>query len=428
MEEIAVTRVLKVPSFRSLWLAQFISQVFLNLLFFSLMIQVYDLTKSNSAVSVIVLLVAIPNILFGALAGVLVDRSERKTVMFFSHFLRVFVVLAFLVSAETLSWVYLLVFLISIITQFFSPAEAASIHELITDPKKLLTANSLYSLTFFGSVILGNVLAGPFLSAFGARGTFLIVAVAFLVASIFTAQLPGESIWDWLKGHLAGRSLRPYWFDINVLRQGTIFSEFLEGLDHLYKTPIVRRGIFVLGSSQVTIGVLGSIAPGFADKILRISTDDVSVFMMAPAAVGMVVGAMSIGQFFRNFRREDLVKSGFILVSVVLIIYSFVDYISRAAGLPIIVPSFMLLLVLGAANAFLDVPVNTLIQEHTPERVRSRVYGVVSMVVGIASIVPVILAGALADMFGVRLVMLAVGLCFLGLTVYNYLIKHRGLL
>jgi MFS family permease len=135
------------------------------------MIRIYEITHSNSAVSVMVILTTLPNIFLGALAGVLVDRWGRKPVMFFSHFLRVFGVLAFLISAETLGWLYALVFLISIITQFFFPAEAGTIYQLVKDKKLLLTANSLFSLTFFASVILGNVLAGPFLLLFGPAWT-----------------------------------------------------------------------------------------------------------------------------------------------------------------------------------------------------------------------------------------------------------------
>ncbi len=163
IRDIAFIQVLRIKDFRNLWLSQLISQVFINLLFFSLMIRTYELTRSNSAVSVLVFLVALPNILLGALAGVLVDRWGRKPVMFFCHFIRVFVVLAFFISGETIGWIYSLVFLISIITQFFFPAEAATIHQVVKDKRLLLAANGFFTLTFFASVIIGNVLAGPIL-------------------------------------------------------------------------------------------------------------------------------------------------------------------------------------------------------------------------------------------------------------------------
>ncbi len=425
MKDVAIAKVLAIPAFRNLWLSQLISQVFLQLLFFSLMIRVYELTRSNSAVSLMVLLVTIPNIIFGAMAGVLVDRSERKVVMFFSHFLRVLAVLAFLISAETLGWLYVMTFLISFITQFFGPAEASTIHELVKDRKQLLTANGLYSLTFFGSVIVGNVLAGPFLSWFGDKGTFMLVAVAFFAASFFTARLPGVLIRDWIVAHLSWDKLRPYWFDFSKLRRGILLGDFLEGIDYLYKTPVVRGGIFVLGVSQVSIGVMGTIAPGFADKVLKIPVADVSVLVMAPAALGMMAGAVVLGQFFRQIKRGTLIKSGFIIASLSLLVYSFVDYLGHWTMLPVAAVSAGVLFILGGANSLLDIPVNTLIQENTPEEVRGRVYGVVSMVVGVASLVPVIMAGALADAFGVRWVMFGGGLALVALTIHNFS-HHNG--
>ena len=187
MEDNAFIKVLKITPFRNLWLAQVISQIFINLLFFSLMIRVYELTKSNSAVSLMVLVVTLPNILLGALAGVIVDRGDRKIVMFLSHFLRVFAVLAFLISTETLGWLYFLAFLISVITQFFFPAEAATIPELISNKKLLLTANSLFSFFFFASVVLVYFLAVPLLVFFVFYFTFFLFAVAFF---FFFAIIP----------------------------------------------------------------------------------------------------------------------------------------------------------------------------------------------------------------------------------------------
>lgn len=403
----AFLQVLRIKDFRNLWLSQLLSQVFLNLLLFSMIIRIYEITKSNSAVSVLVFLVTIPNIFLGAVAGVLVDKWGRKPVMFFSHFLRAFVVLAFLISSETIGWLYALVFLISVITQFFFPAEAGTIFEVVKDKKLLLTANSLFSLTFFASVILGNILAGPFLRFLGPEWTYLLVALAFLLASFFTSRLPGEGILK-LKV-MAGE-----------LDSNKFFSDFLIGLDYLYRTPIVRRGIFFLGASQITIGILGVITPGFADKVLHLPVTDISLLVMAPAAAGMAAGAIVLGQFFRKAKRETLIKFGFFAAPAVLIAYSLVDKYAGFLHMNTVMAGVVLIFILGGANAFLDVAANTMIQENTTDEVRSRVYGVVSSVIGLAGIFPIVMAGALADVLGVRYVMLLTGVALMLVTIlYN---------
>lgn len=420
IKENEFVRVLSVKPFRNLWLSQLVSQTFLNLLFFSLMIRVYELTHANSAVGFMVLLVTLPNILLAALAGVLVDRGDRKIVMFLSHFLRVFAVLAFLVSAETLGWLYFLVFLISTISQFFFPAEAATIHELIKDKKLLLTANSLFSVTFFATVIVGNVLAGPFLSVLGMEKTFVLVALAFLAASAFTASLPGERIKILLRKMMTTEFWKMEFSVKKNLTAGELFSEFLTGVDHIYKTPIVIRAIFLLGLSQTTIGSLGAIAPGFADSVLHIPVTDVSIVVMAPAAAGMILGAVLLGQFFQKISRQKLVESGLFIVGGGLLLFSLVDLISILTNVSIIFWSGVLLLILGASNAMVDVPSNTLIQENTPEEIRSRVYGVLNTFVGIGAIIPIVLSGILADILGVRTVVSIIGVIVLGFAIYNH--------
>ncbi|KKU91861.1 MAG: Major facilitator superfamily [Microgenomates group bacterium GW2011_GWA1_48_10] len=423
----AFIEVLRISSFRNLWLSQLLSQVFLNLLVFSLLIRIYGLTGSNTAVSVMVLTVSVPNFVLGAVAGVFVDRWDRKLVMFLAHFLRVFAVLAFLLSSESLLWLYGLSILISLVTQFFQPAEAAMIGVLIKDKTKLLTAMSLFSLTLFSSVILGNVLAGPSVRLLGHDGTFLLVALAFGLAAVFTAQVPGESIRDRLWAVRITLKLRR-WLrrdqeertgaEPAAKEEGSVFEGFLEGLDYLHRHDGVRNAIYLMVVAQVIIGVLGTIAPGFGHQILGLEAADVSLVIMAPAAFGMILGAMVLGQYFTRSHRPGLVKFGLVSAACLLLVFSFIDKSAQISHLPVVPLAVALLLILGFCNAFLDIPVNTTIQEKTPEEVRSRVYGVLSTLTGGASILPILLAGALADLFGVRVVMAILGLFLLGVAVY----------
>jgi MFS family permease len=133
-------------------------------------------------------------------------------------------------------------------------------------------------------------------------------------------------------------------------------------------------------------------------------TADVSLWILAPAAAGVGAGAFAVGQFGRRFGRWQLIRGGVLSAAVVLFLYALVDCLPVGGGAVLAVGAGLLFL-LGGANAFLDVPANTLIQEETPASIRSRVYGVISTAVGLASLLPVVLAGGIADAFGVRAVM-----------------------
>ena len=68
--------------FRNLWFSQIFSQIGINLLTFVLAIRVYELTHRNTVVSVLTLAFIVPNIVFSAVSGILVERWQKKTVLF----------------------------------------------------------------------------------------------------------------------------------------------------------------------------------------------------------------------------------------------------------------------------------------------------------------------------------------------------------
>ena len=81
--------------FRNLWLGQITSQIALNMLYFVLAIKVYQDTRSNAAVSYMILAFGIPSIIFGIVAGGIVDKCNKRTVLLMSNIVRVFILALF---------------------------------------------------------------------------------------------------------------------------------------------------------------------------------------------------------------------------------------------------------------------------------------------------------------------------------------------
>jgi MFS family permease len=133
---------------------------------------------------------------------------------------------------------------------------------------------------------------------------------------------------------------------------------------------------------------------------------EVSIYIMAPAAAGMILGGVILGQYFGTANKMKLIKIGLFCAAGILMLFSQVDRFGAWFGFP-------LLIALGFSNSLLEIPVNTLIQEHTPEAVRSRIYGVIATIIGVAAIIPVIGAGTVADIFGVRILMFGAGVALL---------------
>src|SRR5712692_11548186 len=128
---------LKKRNFLCLWLAQLISMTILNASNYALLILIEEVTGSTTLVGLAIICFSLPALLFGAPAGVYVDRMNKRRVLWGSNCLRAIATFAFVVALllnrHQLIPVYLLTFLISSIGQFFTPAEGSSIPLLVSD-------------------------------------------------------------------------------------------------------------------------------------------------------------------------------------------------------------------------------------------------------------------------------------------------------
>ncbi|MEK7127292.1 MAG: MFS transporter [Patescibacteria group bacterium] len=374
---------LKNSAFRSLWSAQFFSQVGINLLTFILAIQTYNLTGKNTAVSLLTLSFIVPQALFGSLAGVIVERYNKKAVLFITNFSRALVVLLFLLTGETIFFIYFLAVLISLITQFFVPAEAPIIPTLVSK-KDLVTANGVFMMTIFVTMLGGGLLAGPLLSMFGLNLTIVFVFLFYLLASYNITQLPKQAGIPDLK------------------RKSSLILEFIEGKNYVLEHPKIMLAMGLLVGSQTIIATLSTLLPGFADKVLKIKVNDASVFLLGPAIFGIVLGALVISKL--KITPSKIIPVGVVGAGAGMFLLGFVPNLILAQSV---------LFLLGFFNALVDVSCNTILQSGTGEEVRSRVYGVLTAMGGLVFILPVLLSGTLSALFGVSRVFNVFGLLIL---------------
>lgn len=418
-----IIEVIKIRPFLFLWLGQVSSQIATNMLTYILAIRVYQATGSNMQVSVLVLSIAIPALLFGMLAGVFVDRAEKKHVLVYCNVLRMIAVLGFFLSSETLLWVIVLAAFMSTVTQFFVPAEAPTIPVIVPE-KLLLTANSLFTFTFYGSMIIGFVLAGSFLRLFGPHNVFLVLSVMYFIAALFVRFLPGSSTREALKGLIwkVRKKMMNYGnnhiFPDFSLRMMRVKYELIEGYGYIKANNQVLSAISLMVAAQASVAILGALAPGFADKVLAIDIEDSSMVLLGPAAVGLILGSLFVGQFGKNWKRSNLINAGILLGGTSLMLLSFTGRL-KGYNIELLYFGIGLLFFLGVANALIDVTCNTILQSGTTDEFRGRVYGVLTALVGGVSVLPVILAGVFSDLIGVNRVMFFIGFFVLFIWFYR---------
>jgi MFS family permease len=402
--------------FLLLWLAQLSTQVGGNMVIYGLTIIIFAASGSNSAVSVLLLSFLLPAILFSALAGVFVDRVDKRHLLVVTNILRGFAFLAIFVMGNNLLMLYLLMVLVSTVTTFFGPAEASMIPFLVVR-KQLLAANGFFTLTSNIAFVLGFALFGPLVVAVAsAQLLIVIVAALYFVAAVFcwtlpssppagsTTVSPGQTVAD------AERAVH------------TMLGQFVEGITYIREHHNIGWSLSYLGITGALVGILGVLGPGFAKTTLALGEKDFALIVL-PLGLGIIMGILVLNSYGRYLPRRRTIEAGMIGMGVLLAALSLAGTISRfledraaSSGLAEAsrVVSLLSLVMgiaflIGAAYVVVAISAQTQLQEELPEDVRGRVFGVLNMLVSVASLAPIIVVGPLADLFGREQVIFVVG-------------------
>lgn len=374
---------------------------------------VYNLTSSNFLVSVILFISLLPQVFLSFIGGIIADSKNKKYILIWGNLGRAVCILLLFFFSNVLGVIYAAALLISIVTQFYIPAETPIIPKLIPE-KLLIAANSLFGLALFGSILIGYVLAGPALTVLGSSFVFLLLAGLFAAAGLFAHFIPKEALKE-----TVSVPLRKH---VTEQVEESLKSYLKETYRLVRNTADVGPSFILLIVSQVVIMILAIIVPGYAKDILHINVENVSLLLFAPAALGMVFSALIVGTIFKETNRNKLMNFGVILSAVVLLL---LPAMSRVTSREFVLSANELLphliridtlnmvtllaFLAGVGNAFIFIPAQTTIQEKIPENFRSKIYGLLFALIGLFSLVPIILVGGLADVIGVNSVLIIIG-------------------
>ncbi len=416
-----ILRALSEKSFFNLWIGEVFTQISANLFNFFLILIVFKLTHSNTAVSGVVLSFTIPAILFGSIAGAFVDRWNKRNVLIITNVVRscLFIILAFCLN--NIFIIYLISFVVAIFTQFFIPAESPII-PLVVRQKNLLSANALFGMGIFGSLLVAYVMSGPLIILVGPVNTLFILSFLLFVGALFISfvKLNNEK-----SNHPSKLSEH-----FNILR------DIKHTLLLISRTKEVSHSLFLIALSQILILILATIAPGYANQVLGINVEEFPLVIVAPAALGMIAGAVIVVNIFHSHPREKVITAGIILSGLAMLFLPFGSKVTSrdfVQTLNLYLPHFFeitilhimafIAFILGVANSLVFVPANTNIQEKATDEFRVKIYGFLNTIVGALSLLPIILVGGLSDLIGVASVIVGIGISLLLLGLSRVFMK-----
>jgi MFS family permease len=405
-------------AFLRLWLSQAATQIGGNMVLYGLTVIVVESTGSNTAVSLLILTFLVPAVLFSAVAGVYVDRIDGRTILVATNVLRGLAFVALFLVGTNFALILVLNVLISTITVFFAPAEAAMIPNVV-ERRQLLAANGIFTLTLNAAFALGFALLGPLVVNIASpEAVILVVAALYFLAAVFCFTLPSAP--PTADEDVHGLGVRKA-----EMAMSSTFSQLREGLAFIRSNRSIGWSLLYLGITASLVGVLGVLGPDFAQETLGLGAKDFAVVVL-PLGFGIVTGILLLNAYGQYLPRRRVIEGGLIALGLLLGLLSVSGPISRLlqradapGGLDLSgITSLLAVVVLialgaGIAYAWVAIPSQTQLQEDLPEDVRGRVFGVLNMLVSVASFLPIILVGPISDLVGTTWVLVTVALVIL---------------
>lgn len=400
-------KVLKRRDFSRLWSAQLLSQVAANMLTFALILHMYDLTKSLTTISLVIIANSIPSVIFGPFSGVLTDRVRYKKVLIYTNILRFLVAIILIPATNNTLAILELLFLMATVTQFFAPAEMSSI-PLVVEKEQMVTANSIYIVILYGSLIIGYGIAGPLLAIIGAKWFFVIVASLYLIATLLVSNMSEYDTKE-IRGKLTVSNLAG--------KISSVWKETKDGLNYVLGDKSVLSPLLKLSVGWAMLGAFVIMIPGFAENTLNVNSKLSGVVLIAPAGVGMLIASYLLNKY-KSWDKSKTIISGFMICGLALLalsLYSFYRFFNFSIMIAVI-----LMVILGIAAALIYISTQTQLQLNSVGKMRGRVFGLAAMAINLAMGLPAIFVGGIADLTSTVFTLILLALVILIYTASLY--------
>ncbi len=405
--------------FRLIWSAQVASQLADKFLMFALLILTYSISHASTHSAALFLAYTFPSVFLSPLAGVYADRHDKKLLMLVTNAVRGGLILLIPISQlvpyfEHVTWhLFLIVFLFASVGQIFAPAEAAAIPHIV-DRDELMIATSMFTSTVIVTLLVAVPLSTLAVRFLGVNSPYWIASSLFLIAALLIYLVRA----DLHAVRASGSSEAP---------NRDLLYELREGIGYIASRPLVRFAVMQLSLTIAVIFSVFVLAPGYMSQVLRLRVTDDYLFL-APAVLGMLIAAFYLGQYGRHYRRSRLLIGGLLSAGVTLMLIAAVPYVLERLGASWLLVWFPVIFgfIGGVEFGMLFIPAFTVLQEKTETELRGRIFGAMFTVVNAAVALPILIAGGLADLFGVTRVIFGMGCLLLASGVLSLVAGRRS--
>jgi DHA3 family macrolide efflux protein-like MFS transporter len=385
-------------NFSLMWTAQLVSTIGSSLTDLAAGILVYQATHSALSVGLTLMVTAIPTLFVGLVAGVFVDRFDRKRILMASDLLRgvLVVCIPFGVEHFGLIALYGILFLAATVRQFFDPAWESVLPEIASD-EELASANSFLSISSFGSTAIGFAAAG-FLASVNIHLPFYIDGLTFVFSFLCVLGVR-------IAKHVAEDSTTI----------GVVVENLKTGLRFLWGHPLLRSSLIVNIPILFSFGLWNVLLLPMAIKELHASTFEYGL-QEGLTSVGFVVSSLLMARYADRLREGQWVVVATLGMGFFGVFYGLASNIWFAIAM--VVGS-------GFLNSPLGIARRLIFQKNTPREMRGRVFSAFSVSRDVVFLFGMGLAG-LADILPTRSLVIASAIILIGAGILAQLLPGLG--
>ena len=380
----------KYKGLRTIWVGQIISKFGDNLDSIAFTWMIYKLTGSASLMSLLLITNMIPNVLFGSIFGVLVDKLKKKPLVVICQIGRgtlvALIALLFGIGKLEVWHVFLMTFLNSTLETLEIPASTSVFALMITDKNDVMEITATKDTFINLAGLIGMASAGVLIGAFGIAVAIAIDALTFLISGIcvlFT-KVPNSS------SELNNR---------NELKKG-FWSDYKEGLVFIRQNSIVQFILIIAVSLNFMLSPLTLLFPIFSDKVLHMGTKGYSI-LGCSFSIGMILGSTIIARICKKLSVKTLLFSSLGLIGVGLILFSLSENIYTA---------IISMLVISVSVTSANTCVGTMVVSKINENYIGRVSSILDSMGSMSAPLGMAIIGFIVDKIEIQKVLLFIGL------------------
>ncbi|MDP2981522.1 MAG: MFS transporter [Candidatus Omnitrophota bacterium] len=396
-----VRELLKDKNFFLLWFAQIVSNFGDRLNQMALIGLIYIRTPGSTIeLAKLLSFTIIPVFIIGPIAGIYVDRWNRRATMITCDLIRggLVLLLPLIIKYSTsMVPIYIVVFMIFSVTRFFLPSKLSIIPDVV-HKDKLLLANSLSSTTMMIATIVSFGFSGIIVAVFGPQAGFYIDSVSYFISAALVFFVVVK-----LKENMESAKTG---VKLAVIARRTVIGDIKEGLAYLRGHEDVRMVANTMFLLMAGVGSISIVIIVFIQEALRSSTEHLG-FLVMFLGIGLFLGAVIYGKFGSKFSKRKVINFGLLTAGLTIVIF--------AVCLKFI-PSFLIAGILSIALGIFSAPIivssNTLLHEVMPNEMRGRIFSSLEIIMHAGFILFMLFASLAAERIGRDWVLIVIGILF----------------